>query len=125
MDELELRIRKAEKLVQDAKKEFEMGLYERCCSTAYYAMFHAAKAMLLGYGRDSKTHRGTIYLIWECREELGLSDDDCSKLSRAFDLREESDYGIYKEVSKDLAIKILKDAEIFVQKAKNAVNKNR
>ena len=58
MDEIELRIRKAEKLLQDAKREFEMGLYGRCCSTSYYAMFHAAKAMVLSLGKDSRTHRG-------------------------------------------------------------------
>ena len=110
MDEIELRIKKAEKLLRDAKKEFDLKLYERCCSTAYYAMFHAAKAMILSLGKDSKTHRGTIYLVWDNREKLKLSEDDCSKLSRAFDLREESDYVIFKEVSKDLAEEILKDA---------------
>lgn len=25
----------------------EMGMYGRCCSTSYYALFHAAKAMVL------------------------------------------------------------------------------
>jgi len=45
------------------KKKFEMELYERCCSTSYYAMFHAAKAMILCIEKDSKTHRGTIYLV--------------------------------------------------------------
>lgn len=118
MDEIELRIKKAERLLRDAEKEFEMGLYERCCSTAYYAMFHAAKAMILSIDEDSKTHRGTIYLIWKNREKLKLSEDDCAKLSRAFDLREESDYGIFREISKDLAEDILRDAKDFVQKAK-------
>jgi len=46
LDEIRLRIKKAEKFVEDAKNEFKMGLYERCCSTAYYAMLHASKAMI-------------------------------------------------------------------------------
>ena len=121
LDEIELRVKKAEKLLQDGKKEFEVGLYERCCSTSYYSMFHAAKAMILCLGRDSKTHRGTIYLIWENKEELKLSESDCSKLSRAFDLREESDYGIFREISKDLAEEILRDAEYFIRKARNVI----
>ena len=121
MDEIELRIMKAEKLLQDAKREFEMGLYGRCCSTSYYAMFHAAKAMVLSLGKDSRTHRGIIYLVWENREKLKLSENDCSKLSRSFDLREESDYGIFKEISKDLAEDILEDAEDFIHKAKNVI----
>ena len=81
-------------------------------------MFHAAKAMVLSLGKDSRTHRGIIYLVWENREKLKLSENDCSKLSRAFDLREESDYGIFKEIPKDLAENILKDAEDFIHKAK-------
>jgi len=125
LDEIELRTEKAEKLLRAAKKEFEMGLYERCCSTSYYAMFHVAKAMILCLGKDSKTHRGTIYLVWENREKLKLSDNDCSKLSRAFDLREESDYGIFKEISKDLAEEILRDAEDFIRKARNIITESR
>jgi len=84
-------------------------------------MFHATKAMLLSLGKDSKTHRGTIYLRWENKEKLKLSEDDCSKLSRTFDLREESDYGIFKEISGDLAEELLKDAEDFINKAKNII----
>ena len=42
---------KLKKLLQDAKKEFKMRLYERCCSTSYYAMLHTAKAMVLSFGK--------------------------------------------------------------------------
>ena len=27
--------------------EVEMGMYGRCCSTSYHALFHATKAMIL------------------------------------------------------------------------------
>jgi uncharacterized protein (UPF0332 family) len=60
LDEITIRIKKAEKLLIDAEIELEMSMHERCCSTAYYAMFHAAKAMVLAIGEDSRTHRGTI-----------------------------------------------------------------
>ena len=112
MDEITLRLRKAEKLVKDAEKEFRMGF------TAYYAMFHAAKALILSINEDVRTHRGTIYAVWKNKDRLGLSEDDCSKLSRAFDLREESDYGIFRQISKDEAENVLKDAKDFVEKAK-------
>jgi len=46
LDELELRIRKAEKLVQDAKKEFTKG------AAAQHTMFHAAKDTLLSSGKS-------------------------------------------------------------------------
>jgi len=63
LDEITFRLRKAEKLVEDAEKEFRMGLYERYCSTVYYAMFHAAKALILSINEDAKTHIGTIYSV--------------------------------------------------------------
>ncbi len=72
-----------------------MGLYELCCSTA--------------------THRGVVYAVWKSKERLGLSEEDCIKLSRAFDLREESDYGIFRQISKDEAER-LNDAKDFVEK---------
>ncbi|AGK60061.1 putative conserved protein related to C-terminal domain of eukaryotic chaperone, SACSIN [Archaeoglobus sulfaticallidus PM70-1] len=118
MDEITLRIKKAEKLLRDAESELKMGMYERCCSTAYYAMFHASKAMILSVGEDSRTHRGTIFLIWKNKEKLGLNEEDCIRLSKAFDLREESDYGIFQEISEETATDILKDAREFVKKAK-------
>ena len=118
MNEIVLRIEKAEKLLRDAEIELEMGMHERCCSTAYYAMFHTAKAMILAIGEDSRTHRGTIYLIWKNREKLGLSEEDCMNLTKAFDLREESDYGIFQEISGETARVVLKNARHFVERAK-------
>ncbi len=97
LDGIELRIKKAERLLQDAKREFDVKLYD---STSYYAMFHAAKAMVLSLGKDSKTHRGTIYLVWENREKLKLSEEDCSR---------------------ELAEEVLRDAENFVNKAKDVI----
>ena len=122
LDEITFRLRKAEKLLKDAEKEFKMGLYERCCSTSYYAMFHSAKALILSINDDARTHRGTIYKIWKNRERLGLSEDDCVKLSRAFDLREESDYGIFRQISKNEAESLLNDARDFVEKVKRILN---
>jgi len=34
LDEIILRIEKAEKLLRDAEIELKMSMYERCCSTA-------------------------------------------------------------------------------------------
>jgi len=48
-------------------------------------MFHAAKALLLNFGENPRTHRGTIYLM-KNKERFGLSEDDCVK-TKAFDLR--------------------------------------
>ena len=63
--------------------EVEMGMYGRCCSTSYYALFHAAKAMI-------------------------LTEEDCLKPSRAFDLME-----ITKEVVKDTEASIIKAENII------------
>ena len=81
-------------------------------------MFHAAKALILSINEDARTHRGVVHAVWKNREKFGLSEDDCSKLSRAFDLREESDYGLLRQISKDEAESVLRDAKEFVEKVK-------
>jgi len=85
-------------------------------------MFHAAKALLLNLGENPRTHRGAIYLIWKNKERLGLSEDDCVKLTKAFDLREESDYGIFRDISEKTAKSVLEDAKDFVNKVKKLLN---
>ena len=64
--------------------------------------------------RCENAQRDNIYDL----EKQSLNEEDCSKLSRAFDLREESDYGIFRQISKDEAESVLKDAREFVEKVK-------
>ena len=75
MDEITLRIKKAEKLLKDAENELEMGMHERCCSSAYYAMFHAAKALLLSLGENSRNSQRDDILNLEEQRKTWIEQD--------------------------------------------------
>lgn len=50
-------LEKAEKALKSAKLLQENGELEDAASRAYYAMFHAARAILFNKGINAKTHR--------------------------------------------------------------------
>ena len=58
-------------------------------------------------------------MVWKNKEKLGLSEEDCVRLSKAFDLREESDYGIFRDISEEKATDTLEDAKEFEKRQKN------
>lgn len=57
------QLHKAHRKLRVARKNFADGFYEDAVSRAYYAMFHAAKALLLTKHLDAKTHSGLINLF--------------------------------------------------------------
>jgi uncharacterized protein (UPF0332 family) len=54
---------KAEKKLGVAEKLFEMREHEDCVSRAYYAVFHAAQALLLTEGQRAEIHKGVVTLF--------------------------------------------------------------
>ena len=56
-------IQKAEKKLEVAEKLFKSGDYEDAVSRAYYAVFHAAQALLLTEGERAETHKGVVTLF--------------------------------------------------------------
>lgn len=70
---VEASLSKAEKALRSAKLLEENGELEDAVSRAYYAMFHAARAILFGKGLKAKTHRGTISLFGEKIVKEGIS----------------------------------------------------
>ena len=107
-----------------AKLLFEKGMLEDTVNRAYYSFFHAAKAMLNVLGYDAKTHSGLI-------SEFGLRIIKTSMLDkkfaqyfrRAFEMRESSDYEIGIVFSEEEVQTLIKNAEEFLQKAQEFVDK--
>lgn len=62
---VEASLLRAEKALRSAKILEENGEPEDAVSRAYYAMFHASRAILFSKGMKAKTHRGTISLFGE------------------------------------------------------------
>jgi len=101
----------------------EAGYYKDAVSRAYYCMCNAARALLLTMDISPKTHKGLISKFGqefmkmekEARDYAGI-------LSKAEDLREMADYGIYKEISRELAESTVDDErERFLKKIREVL----
>jgi len=112
-------LERAEKALKSAKLLQENGELEDAASRAYYAMFHAARAILFSKGITAKTHRGTISIFDEkiVKQHI-LSEEYADTLRKAFDLRQKSDYELYAQPNVEVIKETIKNAENFLKKAK-------
>lgn len=119
---VEASLLRAEKALRSAKLLEENGQPEDAVSRAYYAMFHAARAILFSKGVKARTHRGTISLFGEKIVKEGvLSREFADMLRKALDLRQKSDYELYAELNEELVEEVIKNAGKFVEKIKELV----
>jgi hypothetical protein len=91
---------------------------------AYYSFFHAAKAMLNVLGYDAKTHSGLISEFGLRIIKTNFLDKKFGQyLRRAYEMRESSDYEIGVVFSEDETQTLIKNAEEFLKKAQEFVEK--
>jgi len=116
---VEASLGRAEKALKSAKLLEENGELEDAASRAYYAMFHATRALLFSKGMNAKTHKGALSLFGEKIVKQGImSEEYADMLRKAFDLRQKSDYEIYAETSVELVKEVIKNAEKFIERVK-------
>lgn len=109
-------IKEAEYDLEKAKNSFHGGDYKWSTIKSYYAMFHAARAVLVSHGLKDRRHFAVGMALEELAKKgkfkLSLIDDFRSGLVA----REDADYkGVY---SKDVAEHILKVADEFLVEVK-------
>lgn len=126
-ESIKIRIREeleaAKKRLEAAKLLFEKGLIEDAVNRAYYAFFHAARAMLNVLGYDSKTHSGLISEFGLRIIKAKLLDRRFAEyIRRAFEMRESSDYHIGVIFGDEEVKMLIKNAGEFLEKAKEFVD---
>ena len=113
---------RAERALRSAKLLLEHGELEGAASRAYYAMFHATRAILFSKGLKAKTHKGTVSLFGEHIVKKGvLGEEYADALRKAFDLRQKSDYEIYAELDGKLVKETVNNAEKLITKVKETI----
>ena len=121
---MEASLRRAEKALKAAKILLEYDELEDSASRAYYAMFHAIKALLYSKGIKSKSHKGTISLFGEHIIKRGILDREfADAVRKAFDLRQKSDYEIYTGLSEEVVKELIDKAEKLIEEAKKIIGK--
>jgi len=120
--EIELLIGKAKRRLDAAHHLLEEGFYEDAVSRAYYSMYFAARTLLLKRDITVKTHKGLLSKFGLEFVDEGVVEKYYGRALRiAEELREEADYSISREISKEEAEAIVKDAEKFLVRIKEAI----
>ncbi len=124
MDRIQCHLEEAEEKLASANLLLQNGYFKDAVSRAYYCMYNAARALLLTKEISPKTHKG---LISKFGEEFMKMEDDAKNyaaiLHKGEDLREMADYGVFKEISRDMAESVIDDAELFLKKIREVLKR--
>jgi len=114
------QLEKAEGKLHSSKLLLDNSSFEDSISRAYYGMYHAAMAVLMTKDLEPKTHSGLITLFGLHFVKEGPFERKYGKmLSDAKEEREEGDYEIFYEATKQRAEEILKNAKEFLGEVKD------
>ncbi len=107
---------RAERSLRAAEVLEREHLYENAASDAYYACFHAARALLFTLGQEPRSHRGALHLLNVHFVLTGKLDPRFFALvSRSYAVRLEADYGSAATVSPDDAAREIQSARDMLQ----------
>ena len=116
-EKAEKHFEKAKKKLEAAKLLLEKEFFDDSVSRAYYAMYHAAKAVLILKNIDPQKHAGVVSMFGLHFVNEGLIERYLgSALAYAKETREIGDYEEFMETSKDTAEAVIDDAENFLEK---------
>ncbi|MHA1794792.1 MAG: HEPN domain-containing protein, partial [Promethearchaeota archaeon] len=87
---------------------------------SYYAMFHAAKALLFSVGLKEKRHFAVQIALEELSKKGKLKAIHVVNFSAAMEAREDADYR-YK-YSKEMVEDIMENAKKFIKEIRSMVN---
>ena len=106
----------ADEFIRESEHLISGGFFRGAIGRSYYAMFHAATAVLLLKGIERSSHHGILAAFGEFLVKPGLIESRFHAYIReAFLLRNECDYLSMSSASKSQAQEILAQAKEFVQ----------
>jgi len=112
-------LEKAEKKLKVAEKLLRSDDYEDAVSRAYYAVFHAAQALLLTEGERAETHKGVVTLFGLLFVKTGKFKKDLGKyLANLKDERESGDYEVFSYIDRETAETAIEEAKEFIRETK-------
>jgi uncharacterized protein (UPF0332 family) len=116
---VKIAFEKSLELLEVSKLNFDNAFYSDSINRSYYAVFHAANALLIKKGIYTKTYHGTI-------RKFGLEYITKNKFNKEIGKffviieqnREKADYDYFYEATKNKAKKDLDNAKLFVEECK-------
>ncbi len=114
--DVELHLRQAGERLKAARLLLDAGFLPDAVSRAYYAMHHAAEALLASRNLRARTHGGIASRLASEFHETGL---DLAGYLKAMELRAASDYESTPMLDRSQVDLILVRADAFLGQAKN------
>jgi uncharacterized protein (UPF0332 family) len=114
------RLELAEEKLDVSVKLLDGGAWRDAASRAYYAMFHAVRALLATKRLDSQRHSGVVSLFNQHFVKPGLVSRDLGRiLMTAKDFRERGDYDEFAPISAEMARTTVENASRLVREIKD------
>lgn len=111
-----LHLQAASRRLDAARDNMEQGHLEDAAGAAYYAMYHAAHALIVADRKPPRTHRGLLHVLRDdYLGEDGLSEDDLERIAEAQHIREMSDYDPTYTPTREDVEALIEDAEAFLR----------
>lgn len=122
----EKELARAKKALLAANKLFEEELYEDSVSRTYYAVLHAAKAVLATLGIEPESHDAVRRLFGLYLVKSGKIEKEFSKILTAeYEDRDIADYAADIEIGKERAELRGRQAEKFIQRIEKYLEENK
>ena len=97
-----------------AKLNFDGECYYAAINRAYYCIFHMMNALLMFKGMSFKSHAAVISAFQREYIKTGIFDESFTKIiSKASDMRNDSDYEKGFAADEDMVKKSLADVKFF------------
>ena len=120
------RLEKAKKLLEDARILLEQQRFESSINRSYYAALTAAKAVLILFGIDPKTHEGVKTMVGKKLIMDGYAPNEYAKWFRGLLAeREDADYADFVKIDRNDADEAYNHASAFVKKSDDIAEKIR
>lgn len=118
--EVGLYLEHAREMLEVAEYNMTSGFYGSAINRAYYAIFHAANALLATQGLSRSKHSGVIAMFREYFVKPGIIEAEYSDIyGRIMDNRQVSDYDVEIEIEAEVAEIDLGDARRFVERVEH------
>jgi len=109
------RIEQARECLRAAEAMIDISA-KNSVNRSYYCIFHSIRAILALDHFDSKKHSGVISMFRQNYIKTGKFETQLSHIiGSAFDIRNESDYEDFIEISRQQALQQVENATLFLE----------
>lgn len=110
---------RADQALADARTLLDASSVLGSVGRAYYAAFHASRAILLSVGLEARTHKGPLTLLRQHFVHSGKLNPDLARLvSQLQTDRDEAEYSLYPTLTEAHAAEDIDKAARFLAEAR-------